>query len=81
MISALGLGVGSWMIGIPILCGVILGLLFGLFGAGEACIKHFMLRVVLYCDRHIPWNYAHFLDYATQLIFLQKVGGGYIFIH
>ena len=81
MMSALGLGVGSWMIGIPILCGVILGLLFGLFGAGEACIKHFTLRVVLYCDRHIPWNYTHFLDYATQLIFLQKVGGGYIFIH
>jgi MFS family permease len=81
LIAALGLAVGSWIIGIPILCGVILGLLFGLLGAGEASIKHFILRIILYFDRSIPWNYAHFLDYATQLIFLQKVGGGYIFIH
>ena len=29
----------------------------------------------------MPWNYARFLDYATALIFLRKVGGGYIFVH
>ncbi len=29
----------------------------------------------------MPWNYARFLNYATQLTFLQKVGGGYIFTH
>jgi hypothetical protein len=81
MISALGLAVGSWLVGIPILCGVIIGLLFGLVGAGEPWIKHFTLRLILYCNGYIPWNYAGFLDYATQLIFLQKVGGGYIFIH
>ncbi|MGD1804031.1 AAA-like domain-containing protein [Dapis sp. BLCC M126] len=58
------------------------GLLFGLaVGGGEACVKHFILRVILYFNGYIPWNYARFLDYATQLIFLQKVGGGYIFIH
>jgi len=28
-----------------------------------------------------PLNYANFLDYATQSILLQKLGGGYIFIH
>ena len=32
-------------------------------------------------ERLCPLNYAHFLDYATKLIFLRKVGGGYIFIH
>ena len=58
------------------------GLIFGLaVGGGEACVKHFILRVILYFNGYIPWNYARFLDYATQLIFLQKVGGGYIFIH
>ncbi|MDJ0552928.1 MAG: AAA-like domain-containing protein [Microcoleaceae cyanobacterium MO_207.B10] len=58
------------------------GLIFGLaVGGGEACVKHFILRVILYLSGYIPWNYARFLDYATQLIFLQKVGGGYIFIH
>jgi len=58
------------------------GLIFGLaVGGGEACVKHFILRVILYFNGYIPWNYTRFLDYATQLIFLQKVGGGYIFIH
>jgi hypothetical protein len=29
----------------------------------------------------MPWNYARFLDHCCDRIFLQKVGGGYIFIH
>lgn len=58
------------------------GILFGLAaGGGEACVKHFILRVIFYGNTYIPWNYAKFLDWATDLIFLQKVGGGYIFIH
>ncbi|HBL11424.1 MAG TPA: signal transduction protein, partial [Cyanobacteria bacterium UBA11162] len=62
--------------------GVVIGLLFGVFSpAGIACIQHLTLRVILYFSNDTPWNYARFLDYATQLIFLQKVGGGYIFIH
>ncbi|NEQ39301.1 MAG: NACHT domain-containing protein [Okeania sp. SIO3I5] len=65
----------------PVLFGISLGLMFGLFGAGEACLQHLMLRIFLYYKGYIPWNYAKFLDYATELIFLQKVGGGYIFIH
>jgi hypothetical protein len=28
-----------------------------------------------------PWNYARFLDHATDRILLRKVGGGYTFIH
>ena len=50
-------------------------------GGGQACIRHFTLRFILYRKGNIPWNYARFLDYATDRIFLQKVGGGYIFIH
>jgi class 3 adenylate cyclase/DNA polymerase III delta prime subunit len=70
------------IVGLPILFGAVIGLLFGLFSpAGIACIQHFTLRLVLYFSGCIPWNYARFLDYATQQIFLQKVGGGYIFIH
>ncbi|GAB4295614.1 MAG: hypothetical protein Fur0025_32810 [Oscillatoriaceae cyanobacterium] len=60
----------------------IYGFTFGwIAGGGAACLKHMILRVVLYCSGCIPWNYAKFLDRATELIFLQKVGGGYIFIH
>nr|RNJ71058.1 MAG: TIR domain-containing protein [Leptolyngbya sp. IPPAS B-1204] len=63
-------------------CSGSFGLLFGLIlGGGQACIRHFTLRLVLYSKKLIPWNYARFLDHATDLIFLQKVGGGYIFIH
>ncbi len=65
------------------------GLAYGLFWGctvsivrgGGACIQHFSLRLILYCNGISPWNYKRFLDYATELIFLQKVGGGYIFVH
>ena len=47
----------------------------------KSVIKHFFVRLLLRCYGYIPWNYAHFLDHATERIFLQKVGGGYLFIH
>ena len=57
-------------------------LIIGLsFGGGYAVIQHLTLRSMLYIKGFAPWNYARFLDDATELIFLQKVGGGYIFIH
>ncbi|MBV9386407.1 MAG: response regulator [Chroococcidiopsidaceae cyanobacterium CP_BM_ER_R8_30] len=64
--------------------GLMYGMGAGLFakqGSGIVCIKHFTLRFVLWQNGYIPWNYARFLDYATERIFLQKVGGGYVFIH
>jgi hypothetical protein len=58
------------------------GLMLGLiFGGGLACIRHFTLRLILQRNNYMPWNYARFLDYTVDRIFLQKVGGGYIFIH
>ena len=44
-------------------------------------IQHFSLRLVLWISNYAPWNYARFLDYATDRLFLQRVGGGYRFIH
>ncbi|WP_017318885.1 NACHT domain-containing protein [Mastigocladopsis repens] len=65
-----------------VLLGLDFGLIFGLiFGGGKACIQHFTLRFILYSKGYIPKNYAHFLDYGTERIFLQTVGGGYIFVH
>jgi hypothetical protein len=49
--------------------------------SGMACIKHLILRIILYFNRSIPWNYAAFLNYASDRILLRKVGGGYIFVH
>ncbi len=61
--------------------GLAAGLAFGLEHGGAAVIQHYTLRFILCCDGYIPWNYARFLDYAAERIFLRKVGGGYIFVH
>ncbi|MEM8721578.1 MAG: NACHT domain-containing protein [Cyanobacteria bacterium P01_G01_bin.39] len=66
-------------------CSIISSLFFSISAAtlicGKPVIQHFSLRLILWINGFIPWNYAHFLDYATHRTFLQKVGGGYIFIH
>jgi DNA polymerase III delta prime subunit len=48
---------------------------------GMSVIKHFSLRFTLYRKGYIPLNIMRFFDYAAERIFLQKVGGGYKFIH
>ena len=65
--------------------GLILAAIFGLIGmlmgGGAACTQHFSLRFILSIHGYAPWNYARFLDYSADRLFLQKVGGGYIFVH
>ncbi len=61
--------------------GLIIGLLISSQFGGIAVIKHYTLRLVLIRSGVIPRDLVGFLDYAARLIFLQKVGGGYIFIH
>jgi len=53
----------------------------GLYFGGAAVVQHYTLRFTLSVAGDISWNYARFLDYAAERIFLRKVGGGYIFIH
>jgi hypothetical protein len=57
------------------------GVFFGIYVGGLACIQHFVLRLLLKQSGAIPWNYAKFLDYATELGFLKQEGGRYRFIH
>jgi len=70
--------------------GLVTGLLFGgsigwliggLFFGGRACIQHFTLRAVLCMSGSSPWKYAQFLNYTTERMLLQRVGGHYRFIH
>lgn len=69
--------------------GLVAGLLAGLVGVllamllhgGKAIIQHFTLRVILARSGCLPWKLVPFLDHATDLIILRKVGGGYIFVH
>jgi DNA polymerase III delta prime subunit len=77
-----GLGAGL-IVGLGV--GLFGGLSVGLFGAlwygGFDLIQHYTLRLILLIQGHTPRNYARFLDYSANLVFLQKVGGGYRFIH
>ncbi|MGL5832768.1 MAG: NACHT domain-containing protein, partial [Waterburya sp.] len=60
-----------------LIAGLIAGLVFWLNNGGFTCIQHFNLRRILYRKDRIPWNYASFLDYASELLLMKKVGGGY----
>jgi len=57
------------------------GLFFGIYVGGLACIQHFVLRLMLKHSGAVPWNYAKFLDYATELGLLESEGGRYQFSH
>jgi MFS family permease len=61
--------------------GLATGLIAAQFYGGFAFVEHLSLRFVLSRNGYLPWNLVRFLDYAADRIFLQKVGGGYIFIH
>jgi hypothetical protein len=74
----------SWSIlgtGFAIVFGCLFAINFWSIHGGNALIEHFALRLRLWRAGSIPWNYVHFLDYATERILLRKVGGGYIFVH
>ena len=48
---------------------------------GLFSFQHLVLRVVLFVFGCIPWNYTRFLNYCTERLLLQRVGGRYRFIH
>jgi hypothetical protein len=84
LVSLLISGLLAWATGgLPawLILGLIAGLIAGLPYGGEASIQHLTLRLTLYQQGFAPWNYAQFLDHAIDRLFLQKVGGGYIFVH
>ena len=64
-----------------LLPGLYAGLVVGLLNGGLACLRHYVLRFLLWRAGSKPWNYPRFLDYAAERILLRKVGGGYIFVH
>ncbi len=58
--------------------GVLAALRYGIMDS----IQHYVLRLLLAMRRQVPFDIARFLDFAARdLEFMQKVGGGYIFMH
>lgn len=61
--------------------GSLFGLMVGLVFGGGACIQHFVLRWILKQKGSLPWRYARFLEEVKGYALLQRVGGGYQFVH
>ncbi len=61
--------------------GICSGIILFLFFGGYTVIQHLILRLILYKERKTPLNLKMFLDHCVDLIFLRRVGGGYIFVH
>lgn len=77
--SALGPVVAVLVIAVPV------GIYFAVFGAlwygALDAGQHAILRLMLRGRGAIPSRLPRFLDYGTRLILLQRVGGGYRFVH
>ena len=73
-------GVGFFFVK-GLLFGMTEGLLAALWYGGLDLIQHYTLRFILWRNGRIPRNLTDFLGYASDRIFLRKVGGGYIFAH
>lgn len=69
----------GWRISLRL--GIMLGLLALLWYGGIEVLHHAVLRMLLQREDSIPRRYPAFLDHAVELIFLRRVGGGYIFVH
>jgi hypothetical protein len=71
----------SETLGVAVVAGSTLTLVVGLSYGWYACISHAALRLTLWRINALPLSTIHFLDYATDRVFLRRVGGGYIFVH
>jgi DNA polymerase III delta prime subunit len=70
------------IIAVSIRTGVVIGFAAALWNGGFDIVQHYVLRALLYAQGFVPpGNYVRFLDFATDRIFLNRPGGGYIFLH
>ena len=58
--------------------GIMIGVISGLI-VSISCIQHSTLRVMLWYNGSIPWNYDRFLRHVTQRTLMQQMGGRYRF--
>lgn len=61
------------------LTGVVVFLVAFLWFGGLNVIRHYCLRLVLSLTGQLPLRLVPFLDYLSELILLQRVGGSYMF--
>ncbi len=82
LLSGLSFGL---LLNLHLFLGIVISLLVslssGLSFGGAAYVQHYVLRLVLASSHVLPWRAVPFLEEATACILLQRVGGGYRFIH
>jgi TPR repeat protein len=61
--------------------GALLGLIIVYWFGGQDLAQHGVLRLILGRSGKLPLKSHRFLRYGAALIFLQRVGGGYRFVH
>jgi serine/threonine protein kinase len=59
----------------------VIAMIVALIVGAHPCTQHFIVRALLWRAGLAPWNYVRFLDYAVERIFMQRLGGGYGFVH
>jgi DNA polymerase III delta prime subunit len=64
-----------------LIVGLPMAVVAALAAGGAVGIQHYLLRAILAVNGVIPWRYRRFLDYATERVFLRRIGGSYIFYH
>lgn len=57
------------------------GILVAFYSGTPDVIQHYLLRLIFWIRGHTVIRLDRFLESAKDLLFLQRVGGGYIFIH
>src|SRR5437764_254775 len=74
---------GAWSVDLTdgVFMGLITATAVGWTFGGSIWLRHFVLRLLAWRHGDMPWRYVDFLDHATACILLQRVGGGYVFIH
>lgn len=66
---------------VGVILGVPIAISAALTAGGATALQHYLLRGLLASSGTLPWKLQHFLDYATDRVFLSRIGGSYIFYH
>ncbi len=69
---------GVYFGSISLIVAFILG---GMVYGGLSVLQHSILRIAILGTRLLPLNLRLFLDSMVKIIFLKRVGGGWVFIH
>src|SRR5450755_687675 len=73
-----GLSQGLSYLWIPLISGAVVT---WAISGGLTILQHYLIRWFLARSRSFPWRAQEFLDDATARMLLQRIGGGYRFMH